>query len=68
MMLSAWGFAMVIAFFLFLYTGHLLDEILGTYRFHAGIVLAGDFHLRHEALSGSKETNEGFVVAATPKT
>jgi F0F1-type ATP synthase assembly protein I len=30
LMLSAWGFAMVIASFLFLYVGHLLDELLGT--------------------------------------
>jgi F0F1-type ATP synthase assembly protein I len=30
LMLSAWAFAMVIASFLFLYVGHLLDEILGT--------------------------------------
>ncbi len=30
MMLSAWGFAMVIASFLFLWVGHLLDEMLGT--------------------------------------
>lgn len=30
LMLSAWGFVMVIASFLFLYVGHLLDEILGT--------------------------------------
>jgi hypothetical protein len=30
LMLSAWGFAMVIASFLFLYVGHLLDDILGT--------------------------------------
>ena len=30
LMLSAWGFAMVIASFLFLYVGHLLDGILGT--------------------------------------
>jgi F0F1-type ATP synthase assembly protein I len=30
LMLSAWGFAMVIASFLFLYMGHLLDELLGT--------------------------------------
>jgi F0F1-type ATP synthase assembly protein I len=30
LMLSAWGFAMVIASFLFLYVGHLLDEVLGT--------------------------------------
>mgnify|MGYP000856594079 CR=1 FL=1 len=30
LMLSAWGFAMVIASFLFLYIGHLLDGILGT--------------------------------------
>jgi F0F1-type ATP synthase assembly protein I len=29
-MLSAWAFAMVIASFLFLYVGHLLDGIFGT--------------------------------------
>jgi F0F1-type ATP synthase assembly protein I len=30
LMLSAWGMAMVLASFLFLYIGHLLDEMLGT--------------------------------------
>jgi F0F1-type ATP synthase assembly protein I len=30
LMLSAWGFAMVISSFLFLYIGYLVDEILGT--------------------------------------
>jgi F0F1-type ATP synthase assembly protein I len=30
LMLSAWGFAMVIASFLFLYVGHLLDGVFGT--------------------------------------
>jgi F0F1-type ATP synthase assembly protein I len=30
MILSAWGFAMVIASFLFLWLGYKLDEILGT--------------------------------------
>ena len=30
LMLSAWGFAIVIASFFFLYLGHLLDELLGT--------------------------------------
>ena len=30
LMLSAWGFAMVIASFLFLYVGHLLDGLFGT--------------------------------------
>ena len=30
LMLSAWGFAMVLASFLFLYVGYLVDEILGT--------------------------------------
>ena len=30
LMLSAWSFAMVIASFLFLYLGHLLDVYLGT--------------------------------------
>ncbi|MGA2781146.1 MAG: AtpZ/AtpI family protein [Smithella sp.] len=30
MMLSAWGLAMVVSSFLFLYIGYLVDEILGT--------------------------------------
>jgi F0F1-type ATP synthase assembly protein I len=30
LMLSAWGLAMVLASFLFLYIGYLVDEILGT--------------------------------------
>lgn len=30
LMLSAWGFAMVFSSFLFLYVGHMLDELLGT--------------------------------------
>ena len=30
LMLSAWGFAMVLSSFLFLYLGYLVDEILGT--------------------------------------
>jgi len=30
LMLSSWGFVIVIASFLFLYMGHLLDEVLGT--------------------------------------
>jgi F0F1-type ATP synthase assembly protein I len=30
LMLSAWGFAMVLSSFLFLYFGYLVDEILGT--------------------------------------
>ena len=30
LMLSAWGFSMVVSSFLFLYVGHLVDEILGT--------------------------------------
>jgi hypothetical protein len=29
-MLSAWGFAMVVSSFLFLYIGYVVDEILGT--------------------------------------
>jgi F0F1-type ATP synthase assembly protein I len=28
--LSSWGFVIVIASFLFLYAGHMLDELLGT--------------------------------------
>ena len=30
LMLSAWGIAMVVSSFLFLYIGYLVDEILGT--------------------------------------
>ena len=30
LMLSAWGIAMVVSSFLFLYVGYLIDEILGT--------------------------------------
>jgi len=30
LILSSWGFVIVIASFLFLYLGHLLDEVLGT--------------------------------------
>ena len=30
LILSAWGFAMVLSSFLFLYIGYLVDEILGT--------------------------------------
>ncbi len=30
LMLSAWGFAMVVSSFLFLYIGYLVDELLGT--------------------------------------
>lgn len=30
LMISAWGFAIVIASFVFLYIGHLLDGLLGT--------------------------------------
>ena len=39
-MLSAWGFALVIASFLFLWLGHLLDELLGTApKFMLGLFL-----------------------------
>lgn len=30
LILSSWGFVMVITSFIFLYLGHLLDEVLGT--------------------------------------
>jgi len=30
LVLSSWGFVIVIASFIFLYLGHLLDEVLGT--------------------------------------
>ncbi|PKN52425.1 MAG: hypothetical protein CVU55_04055 [Deltaproteobacteria bacterium HGW-Deltaproteobacteria-13] len=41
-MLSAWGFALVITSFLFLWLGHLLDEWLGTGpKFMLGLFLLG---------------------------
>ena len=44
LMLSAWGFTMVIASFLFLYIGHLLDGILGTTpNFMLGLFLLSIF-------------------------
>ena len=44
MMISAWGFTMVIASFLFLYIGHLLDSMLGTApNFMLGLFSLGIF-------------------------
>jgi F0F1-type ATP synthase assembly protein I len=44
MMLSAWGFTMVIVSFLFLYIGHLLDGLLGTSpNFMLGFFMLGLF-------------------------
>jgi F0F1-type ATP synthase assembly protein I len=44
MMLSAWGFTMVVVSFLFLYVGHLLDGVLGTSPdFMLGFFLLGFF-------------------------
>jgi F0F1-type ATP synthase assembly protein I len=44
LILSAWGFTMVIASFLFLYVGHLLDGILGTSpNFMLGFFILGIF-------------------------
>ena len=44
LMLSAWGFAMVIASFSFLYVGHLLDGMLGTSpNFMLGLFLLSIF-------------------------
>jgi F0F1-type ATP synthase assembly protein I len=44
LMLSAWGFTMVIASFLFLYVGHLLDGIFGTTpNFMLGLFLLSIF-------------------------
>jgi len=44
MMLSAWGFTMVIVSFLFLYIGHLLDGTLGTSpNFMLGFFILGLF-------------------------
>ena len=58
-MLSAWGFAMVAASFLFLWLGHLLDELLGTApKFMLGFLLlavTGCFiEIYHEALNVMK--------------
>ena len=44
MMLSAWGFTMVVVSFLFLYIGHLLDGVLGTSpNFMLGFFILGLF-------------------------
>ena len=44
MMLSAWGFTMVLVSFLFLYIGHLLDGTLGTSpNFMLGFFILGLF-------------------------
>lgn len=43
-MLSAWGFTMVVVSFLFLYIGHLLDGVLGTSpNFMLGLFMLGLF-------------------------
>jgi F0F1-type ATP synthase assembly protein I len=43
-MLSAWGFTMVVVSFLFLYIGHLLDGLLGTSpNFMLGLFMLGLF-------------------------
>jgi len=43
-MLSAWGFTMVVVSFLFLYIGHLLDGVLGTSpNFMLGFFILGLF-------------------------
>lgn len=44
LMLSAWGFTMVVASFLFLYTGHFIDGVLGTApNFMVGLFFLGIF-------------------------
>ena len=44
MMLSAWGFTMVVVSFLFLYMGHVLDGMLGTTpNFMLGFFILGLF-------------------------
>jgi F0F1-type ATP synthase assembly protein I len=44
MMLSAWGFALVVASFLFLWVGYKLDEMLGTApNFMLGLFLLAIF-------------------------
>ena len=44
MMLSAWGFTMVVVSFLFLYIGYLVDGLLGTTpNFMLGFFLVGVF-------------------------
>jgi F0F1-type ATP synthase assembly protein I len=43
-MMSAWGFTMVVASFLFLYLGHLVDGMLGTTpNFMLGFFILGIF-------------------------
>lgn len=60
MMLSAWGFTMVVVSFFFLYIGHLLDNALGTSpHFMLGFFILGLFlcmmRLYQEACTAKKD-------------
>ena len=53
LVIGAWGFAIVIASMLFLYVGHLIDQMLHTPPdLHAGAVLPGAGALHRQALQG----------------
>ena len=57
MMLSAWGFTMVTASFLFLYIGHRLDQWIGTSpNFMLGFFLLGAFLSIMKLYREAKET------------
>jgi len=60
LMISAWGFAMVIASFLFLWLGYKLDEVMGTApNFMFGLFFLAIFvcvmRLYHEARQRMKD-------------
>ena len=62
-MLSAWGLAMVVSSFLFLYIGYLVDEILRNYtKLYAVFLLSGNRSLRLEALSGGTGQRKKFIT------
>ena len=53
LVIGAWGFAIVIASMLFLYVGHMIDEMLNTPpTFMLGLVLPGAGALHRKALQG----------------
>ena len=58
LMLSAWAFAMVIASFLFLYVGHLLDGIFGT----SPNFMLGLFFLAFNEYIGKRLTYVNYIV------
>ena len=63
LMLSAWGFAMVLSSFLFLYVGYIIDEILGTTQIYA-LFLYSRYRIMYlDALQGCGQKRERLIIA-----